>query len=207
LGIGVEMVRPLIHLPIFTATRLLFNEALRWRDFDADATMGIDADGYAMAGKRNSPPHIACVKGVIGDAGRFETGITRASLAFHSRLEAKNARRADLVITISLLCSRIEELYGISGAAVVPELIDLKAWRQIFSQPCSAGPGQVHRAVRMPLLPRKVEILLRAPRNCVQRFHSSRFESWATGRSIRLRRICAECASMTSCTGSEMCRS
>ena len=32
LGIAVEMVRPQIHLPVFTATRILFNEALRWRN-------------------------------------------------------------------------------------------------------------------------------------------------------------------------------
>jgi len=127
------MVRPQSHLPFFTATRVLFNEALRWRKLEADAIIGIDADGYAIAGKRNSAPHIACIKGVIGDAVRFETGITKASMAFHSRLEAMNARRADLVITISRYCAaRIEELYGISGAIVVPELIDLKAWRQLF---------------------------------------------------------------------------
>jgi glycosyltransferase involved in cell wall biosynthesis len=128
------MVRPQIHLPFFTATRVLFNEALRWHNLTADATIGIDADGYAIAGRRNSAPYIACIKGVIGDAVRFETGITRASMAFHSRLEAKNARRADLVITVSRYCAgRIEELYGIGGVTAVSELIDLKAWRQLFN--------------------------------------------------------------------------
>jgi hypothetical protein len=48
LGTSVEVIRPQIHLPIFTATRLTFNEALRWRDFSAGATIGIDADGYAQ---------------------------------------------------------------------------------------------------------------------------------------------------------------
>src|ERR1700676_4559159 len=94
------MLRPQIHLPVFKATRVLFNEALRWRNLKADATIDVDADGYAIAGKRNSAPHTGCIKGVIGDAVRFETGNTRASMAFHSRLEAKNARRTDLVITI-----------------------------------------------------------------------------------------------------------
>src|SRR5207237_6052132 len=112
LGICVEMVRPQTRLLSFTATRVLFNEALRWRNLTADATIGIDADGYAIAGKQNSGPHIACIKGVIGDAVRFETGITRASMAFHSRLEAKNARRADRVVTGSRYCeAAFEEWY------------------------------------------------------------------------------------------------
>jgi glycosyltransferase involved in cell wall biosynthesis len=132
LGNHVEVARPRVQLPFFTATRVLFNEALRWRDFRADATIGIDADGYSIAGRRSSP-HIACIKGVLGDAVRFERGLTRASLAFQARLEAAHARRADLVITISQYCAgRLEELYGVTGAVVVPELIDLDAWRQLF---------------------------------------------------------------------------
>jgi glycosyltransferase involved in cell wall biosynthesis len=129
-------------LPIFTATRVLFNEALRSRDFHTDATIGIDADGYSIAGRRNSPPHIACIKGVLGDAVRFEGGLTKRSMAFHALLEARHARRADLVITISRYCAeRIEELYGVSGAVVVPELIDLNAWRLLF-QSNSAMPDE-----------------------------------------------------------------
>ena len=152
-GNGVEMVRPQIHLPVFTATRFCSTKHCAGSDFKADTTIGIDADGYAIAGKRNSPPHIACIKGVIGDAVRFETGITRASMAFHSRLEAKNARRADLVITISRYCAeRIEELYGVSGAVVVPELIDLKAWRQLFqSIPARPDPDKF-TVLSLPLL-------------------------------------------------------
>jgi len=133
LGNSVEVLRPRVQLPNFTATRILFNEALRARHFRVDATIGIDADGYSIARRRNSPPHIACIKGVLGDAVRFEAGFTRASMAFHSRLEAKHARHADLVVTPSRYCAeRIEELYGVQGAVVVPELIDLNAWRHLF---------------------------------------------------------------------------
>jgi glycosyltransferase involved in cell wall biosynthesis len=133
LGNNVEVLRPRVQLPNFTATRVLFNEGLRPREFHADATIGIDADGYSVAVRRHSPPHIASIKGVLGDAVRFETGFTRASMAFHSRLEAKHARRADLVVTPSRYCAeRIEELYGVQGAVVVPELIDLNAWRHLF---------------------------------------------------------------------------
>jgi hypothetical protein len=65
-------------------------------------------------------PHVACIKGVLGDAVRFETGATRASMALQARLEARHARRAGLVITPSQYCARrLAELYGVKNAAVV----------------------------------------------------------------------------------------
>ena len=66
-GLRVAVVRPGIITPVYTATRLLFNESLRWRRFNSAATIGIDADGYAISRRRNAPPHIACIKGVLGD--------------------------------------------------------------------------------------------------------------------------------------------
>lgn len=165
LGVDVAMVTPRIHLPIFTATRVLFNEALRFRHFNGVATVGIDADGYGIAGKPNSRPHAACIKGVLGDAVRFETGATRASMAFQSRLEAKHARRADLVITISRYCAgRIEELYGVSGASVVPEVIDLEAWRHWFRlNPAAPDPRRFTVLSVCRFYPRKrLDVLLRA---------------------------------------------
>jgi glycosyltransferase involved in cell wall biosynthesis len=133
LGIDVVLTTPTIVTPVYTATRILFNETLRWRRFGGDAMVGIDADGYAIAGRPSALPHIACIKGVLGDAVRFERGVTRASMAFQARLEAKHARRADLVITVSEYCAgRLEELYRVNNAVVVPELIDLDAWRQLF---------------------------------------------------------------------------
>src|SRR5262245_21384877 len=74
LGVRVAMITPGVRTPIFAATRMLFNERLRWRTFESDLTMGIDADGYSIAGRRKSRPHIACIKGVLGDAVRFERG-------------------------------------------------------------------------------------------------------------------------------------
>jgi glycosyltransferase involved in cell wall biosynthesis len=165
LGIGVEMIRPGVTTPVYTATRLLFNESLRWRRFDSAATAGIDADGYAIPRRRNSPPHIACIKGVLGDAVRFEAGATRASLALHASLEKRNAQRADLVITVSRYCAeRLEDLYGVRGAIVVPELIDLKAWRQLFAaNPATAVRGKFVILSVCRFYPRKrLDILLRA---------------------------------------------
>jgi Glycosyltransferase Family 4 len=143
-GIRVDVVRPRIITPIYTATRLLFNESLRWRRFSSAATIGIDADGYAISRRRNAPPHIACIKGVLGDAVRFEVGATRATLAFQARFERRHARRADLVITVSRYCAeRLEELYGVKDAIVVPELIDLNAWRDLFNaNPATTTPGK-----------------------------------------------------------------
>ncbi len=107
------MVTPRTITPVYTATRLLSNESLRRCRFDGSATIGIDMDGYAIPRGWNSPPHIACIKGVLGDAVRFETGATRASLALQAWLEAKHARRADL-ITISRYCAEhLKELYGV----------------------------------------------------------------------------------------------
>jgi glycosyltransferase involved in cell wall biosynthesis len=167
LGIRIETIRPGFETGIYTATRLLFNESLRWRRFDSEATVGIDADGYAIPRGRNSPPHIACIKGVLGDAVRFESGATRASLAFHASLEKQHARRADLVITVSRYCAeRLEELYGVRDAVVVPELIDLDAWRNLFrANPAQLTPGKFTILSVCRFYPRKrLDILLHAAR-------------------------------------------
>lgn len=165
LGIAVEMVTPRLQTPIYTATRLLFNETLRWRRFPGDATVGIDVDGYTIAGKSGSIPHIACIKGVLGDATLFEKGRTRLSMALQSSLEAKHARRADLVVTISNYCvQRLEELYGVKNAVVVPELIDLDSWRKLFhASPAEPDPNAFTVLCVCRFYPRKrVEILLRS---------------------------------------------
>jgi glycosyltransferase involved in cell wall biosynthesis len=164
-GIGVDIVTPRIHTPVYTATRILFNETLRWRSFPGEATIGIDADGYRIAGRRNSLPHIACIKGVLADATRFEQGGTRLSMAFQSRLEATHARRADLVVTISQYCAgRLEELYGVKNAVVVPELIDLNSWRHLFrASPAVPDPRAFTVLCVCRFYPRKrVEVLLRS---------------------------------------------
>src|SRR4051794_25882869 len=144
LGIDVALITPGIRTPVYTATRVLFNETLRWRHFSGDASIGVDADGYTVAGRPGALPHIACIKGVLGDAVRFERGSTRATMAFQARLEAKHARRADLVITVSQYCSgRLQELYRVNNAVVVPELIDLDAWRQLFqANPAVPDPSK-----------------------------------------------------------------
>jgi glycosyltransferase involved in cell wall biosynthesis len=164
-GVPVDVIRPQVTTPVYTATRLLFNEQLRWRSFGSAATIGIDADGYAISRRRNSPPHVACIKGVLGDAVRFEAGATRISLALQASLERRHTRRADLVITVSRYCAeRLEELYGARGAIVVPELIDLHAWRRLFKDnPVSCDSNKFTLLSVCRFYPRKrLDILLRA---------------------------------------------
>jgi glycosyltransferase involved in cell wall biosynthesis len=154
--------------PVYLATRVLFNEKLRWRQFQGDATIGIDADGYAIVGiprRWNALPHVACIKGVLGDAVRFEHGATRASMAIQAKLEAIHARNADLVITVSRYCAqRLEELYRVANAVVVPELIDLEAWRERFrANLAEPDPTKFTVLSVCRFYPRKrLDILLRA---------------------------------------------
>ncbi len=165
LGNEVSLTTPHWEVPVYTARRVLFNEALRWRSFRGDVTVGIDADGYAVAGRPNSAPHVACIKGVLGDAVRFETGATRASLAFQARLEGRHARRADLVITVSRYCAeRLKDLYGVANAVVVPELIDLESWRRLFrANPAAPDPRKFTVLSVCRFYPRKrLDVLLQA---------------------------------------------
>jgi glycosyltransferase involved in cell wall biosynthesis len=195
-GVPVDVIRPNITTPVYTATRLLFNEQLRWRSFGSAATIGIDADGYAISRRRNSPPHVACIKGVLGDAVRFEAGATRISLALQARLEKRHARRADLVITVSRYCAeRLEELYGVSDAIVVPELIDLDVWRRLFrANPAGDDSSKFTILSVCRFYPRKrLDILLRAAGMLRGEIHELEIRIVGNGpERDRLRNICTE---------------
>jgi glycosyltransferase involved in cell wall biosynthesis len=117
---------------------------LRYREFrDSDITVGFDADGYSIAGRR-AGQHVAAIKGVIADVLPYETGVTLASMAFQAHLEKRHAQRADLVVTPSRYCAeRLDELYQVRNAAVVPELIDLDRWANLLrDNPGAASPKQ-----------------------------------------------------------------
>jgi len=163
--IRIDLVRPKVITPVYTVTRILFNESLRRRSFEGVATIGIDADGYAVPRRHNSPPHVACIKGVLGDVVRFEAGATRTSLALQASLERRHALRADLVITVSHYCAqRLEELYGVRNALVLSEPIDLSAWRNLFrANPAPDRPQKFTILSVCRFYPRKrLDILLRA---------------------------------------------
>ncbi len=136
LGAQAEIIAPQSRFPVYTARRLWFNEQLRGRRWDGfDAVVGFDMDGYRIAG-RAGRPHIASIKGTIADEMRFERGLTRLSMSIQAACEARHVRRSDLVMTTSRYAAqRLRQLYGISRAPiVVPELIDLERWRELFER-------------------------------------------------------------------------
>jgi glycosyltransferase involved in cell wall biosynthesis len=164
LGNEVEFAVPRFPIPTFTARRLLFNEELRRRPAHGfDAHVGFDMDGYRLP---SSIPglRVAALKGVIADELRFQKGATRASMAVQARCEAIHARRADLVVTTSnYSAGRVRELYGVE-AAVVPESIDLAAWRGLLAaNPAAPDPAKFTVLCVCRLYRRKrIDVLLRA---------------------------------------------
>ncbi len=166
LGGRVEMVTPAVRVTSSAMERYLFNQALCfWKEWDFDAVIGFDLDGFALARCKRTP-HVANIKGVLADAAPYERGLTRAAMLQLGKWEAEHARRADLVITISEYCKgRLQELYGVRGRiAVVPELIDLEEWRRLFrANPAVKQPGEFTVLCVCRFYPRKrVAVLLRA---------------------------------------------
>lgn len=145
LGVGVDVVAPKRRFPVYTVERLAFNQMLRLRrSRQWDVTVGFDMDGYAVSG---AGPYIASIKGVIADEMRFESGLTRATMWLQAICERLNVHRAGLVVTTSCYASeRVQELYGLGSApSIVPEAIDLSAWRDLSkTNPTRADP---HRFV------------------------------------------------------------
>jgi glycosyltransferase involved in cell wall biosynthesis len=132
LGHHVDFVMPEVHLPVYTAQRLLFNRGLR-PDPTYDLTVGFDLDGYRIAAE---PGHIASLKGVIADEVRFERGLTRLTMGLQAGWERTHVNRAALVLTTSRYSAeRAREYYGLADLpAIVPELIDLAEWRRHLVQ-------------------------------------------------------------------------
>jgi glycosyltransferase involved in cell wall biosynthesis len=144
----------------------LFNATLpfrRWDDYDV--TVGFDLDGYRIAG-RTGRPHLASIKGVIADETQYERGMARATMAFQARLEARHVHRADRVITTShYSADRLKQFYGLAQApGVIPELIDLAGWREVFRlEGAAPDPGRFVVLCVCRLYRRKrVDVLLRA---------------------------------------------
>jgi glycosyltransferase involved in cell wall biosynthesis len=160
LGHSVEMVAPTRHFPVFTFERLWFNQWLR-PSREHDVTIGFDMDGYRIAA---GEPHVASLKGVIADEVRFERGFTRLTMGVQARAERLHVHRASRVLVTSRYCAdQVRSLYGLrESPTIVPELIDLAAWRaQLAAAP--AVPQRftvlfVGRFYRR----KRVDVLLRA---------------------------------------------
>jgi glycosyltransferase involved in cell wall biosynthesis len=132
LGVGLDLVVPQVHLPVYTLERILFNETLRARDA-CDATVGFDLDGYRIAG-REGHPHIASLKGVIADELRNESGMTRATMRVQAHFETIHVRRADAVVCTSRHSAEAaREAYRLPQLPrIVPEMINLAGWRSLL---------------------------------------------------------------------------
>jgi glycosyltransferase involved in cell wall biosynthesis len=136
MGVEIEIVAPGFRFPIYTARRWWFNHQLRQRRWDGfDLLVGFDMDGYRIAG-RTGRPQVASIKGVIADELRFEGGLTRFTMSMQAACEAEHVRLADLVMTTSSYSAhRIQKLYRSPKLPrVVPEAIDLAAWRDLLAR-------------------------------------------------------------------------
>jgi glycosyltransferase involved in cell wall biosynthesis len=134
LGHTVDFESPTRHFSIFTAERLWFNRRLRVSPAH-DCTIGFDMDGYRIAGASGAL-HLASLKGVIADEVRFESGLTRLTMGIQARCERVHVHRAARVLVTSRYSGeRAQEFYGLERfPTVVPELIDLAAWRRHLAE-------------------------------------------------------------------------
>lgn len=132
LGHAVE-VRPLRRRSGFhTFDRWRYNGDLVREPPVADLVIGVDLDGFRWARRRRAP-FVVCLKGIIADELRHERGWVRILLGVQARWERRNCARADLVVVTSRYQAAVAgEAYGVEPdrLAVVPEPIDLEAWRR-----------------------------------------------------------------------------
>ncbi len=141
LGHEVAMFSPRNRVPGRTIKRFLYNIELAIRPpaGDFDLAVGFDIDGFLLP-RFSGLKYVVCLKGVSAEEMRFESGWPRAYLGMLSRLESRNARRADRVIVTSDHSRKVAvEAYGLApeNMAVVPEGVDLKRWDDLRSSPPS----------------------------------------------------------------------
>jgi glycosyltransferase involved in cell wall biosynthesis len=152
LGHTVDIESPTRHFPVFTAGRLWFNRGLRASPAH-DCTVGFDMDGYRIAAGAPGVPgalgtlHIASLKGVIADEVRFESGLTRLTMSVQARCERLHVHRAARVLVTSRYSGECaQRLYGLEQfPTVVPELIDLAAWRRHLAAVPAPAPAHSGR--------------------------------------------------------------
>ena len=164
MGHTIEYETPRIHLPVYTAQRLLFNHQLRASD-RWDLTVGFDMDGYRIAA--GVPGHVASLKGIIADEVRFEAGFTRFTMGVQARCEALHVRRAQRVLVTSRYSAeRAKEFYSPTRPpTIVPELIDLTEWRGLLAQHAAQPLNEARFTVLFVgrfYRRKRVDVLLRA---------------------------------------------
>lgn len=139
-------LRPLrLRTRFHTLDRWLYNAGVALVPPAADVVVGIDLDGFLWARRRARAPFVVALKGVIADELRNERGLVRALLAVQARWERASCARADRVVVPSRYSAGVAAAaYAIPAErlAVVPEPVDLAAWRRLFA---AAGAGRAAR--------------------------------------------------------------
>jgi glycosyltransferase involved in cell wall biosynthesis len=160
LGHTVAFETPRVHLPVYTFERMLFNAMLK-ADPEFDITVGFDLDGYRIAG---NGAHVAALKGVIADEVRFESGLTRFTMAMQARRERIHVRRAARVLATSRYSAgQACEFYGLKEQpSIVPELIDLVEWRKLLAGNPAESTGLTVLFAGRFYHRKRVDVLLRA---------------------------------------------
>lgn len=167
-GHYVVRLAPFVPWPrTLTLRRVLFNLQLPalLRQLSYDLIVGFDIDGFLWSGSDGGTPYLASIKGVIAEELRHERGAVRRLLWLLSRLERRNARNADAVLTTSAYCrDAIRRHYGVPGRRVrcVPEGIDLARWRRIAEAEPRSSDGATILCVAHQYPRKHVADLLRA---------------------------------------------
>jgi glycosyltransferase involved in cell wall biosynthesis len=146
--------------------RLLFNMQLPLllRNHSYDLVVGFDIDGF-LWNRRSNTPYLVSVKGVLAEEARQERGRIRAMLWSLSRMERRNVRHAQGVLTTSAYCQRaIAHHYGVPSAKIglVPEGIDLAHWQRIAQTTPNERSGTTILCVARQYPRKHVADLLRA---------------------------------------------
>ena len=165
LGHRVTILRPRFHLPTVDLTRISANIDFRSRvrSFPADLIVGFDLDGCFLGTPR--APYVVALKGVMADELRYETGWNRARFQLLSRLERRNARRADRVIVTSAHSRRVAaEAYNLDPdrTGVVPEGIDVEGWSGLVPAPRRADSPPTILSVARQYRRKNTATLIRA---------------------------------------------
>jgi glycosyltransferase involved in cell wall biosynthesis len=125
-----------------TLDRWLYNAGVVLRPPRADVVVGADLDGFLWS-RRRRQRFVVMPKGVIADELKNEEGWVRVLLSVQAGWERTNCQRADRVVVPSRYSAAVvQECYGVlpERIAVVPEPIDLSAWRRLFAEARGAAP-------------------------------------------------------------------
>ncbi|MBI4246479.1 MAG: glycosyltransferase family 4 protein [Candidatus Rokubacteria bacterium] len=197
LGHAVSFHPLKIRTRFHTFDRWLYNALVATRPPTADVVVGVDLDGFLWARRRRGTPYVVALKGIIADELRHERGWVRALLTLQARWERANCARADRVVVPSRYSAAIAaEVYGVPAErlAVVPEPIDLGAWRRQFA---AAGRASAARPIVLAvarMYPRKrLQDLLAAAARLRERIPSVQVRIVGDGpEAVRLRRLHVE---------------